>query len=537
MRWRLFHRPKASEIAPEFLDIAEPKLRGQLEKSSGRDLGVAWNASEKSSGERVREFYLWSADLQTRYPLGLLPVGQKRLAKWLLNQGRSQHQHPDAEIIAFLRETAADLPRGIAETYLIMPDWQCRFPRIEELIEQGKLRRWLQDQFPNWRALRKMKMLPFIENAPAGPGVNLLAHFCYPSGLQQGALATKLSLEAAGLPLSCRDVPVGVRTEVLPRHDWLGREIFDTSLIIMSPVPYSEMVYERAGLNRRLGVYRIACWSWELDAIPAEWPGFEGMFDEIWTPTTFVADAMRTRFQLPVFDMPHSIEMPTVETVSRASLNIPDDHFVFLFMFDLCSEMERKNPRGLIRAFRRAFAREQKATLLIKTVRAELEPAAFAELEAAARGANIRIVNELADRQRTFGFLEMSDAYVSLHRSEGFGLTLAEAMLLGKPVIATGYSGNLDFMNAGNSWLVDFELVPVGAGGTIYRSGQWAEPSEMHAAEVMAEMVDNREAAQVRAARGRRDVAEQLSPKAIGARMKARLDQIVVAGKTVMRSS
>lgn len=526
MRWRFFHRPTAGEIAPEFLDISEPKLRAQLEKSCGRDLTAAWKVAAKNSGETVREFYLWSADLQARYPLGQLPVGQKRLAKWLLNQGRSQHTFADAEIIAYLRETAADLPRGIAQTYLIMPDWQRRFPRIAEPGEQQKLLRWLREQFPNWRALKQVKLLPLMEKAPAASGVNLLAHFCYPSGLQQGALAAKASLEAMGIPLSCRDVPVGVRTELLPRHDWLGREIFDTSLIIMSPVPYSETAYERAGLDRRSGVYRIACWSWELDTIPAEWPSFEGLFDEIWTPTTFVADAMRTRFRLPVFDMPHSIEMPAVKTISRASLNVPEDHFLFLFMFDLCSEVERKNPFGLIRAFRRAFAPEQKATLLIKTVRAALEPTAFAELEAAARGANIRVVNELADRGRTFGYLEMADAYVSLHRSEGFGLTLAEAMMLGKPVIATGYSGNLDFMNATNSWLVDYELIPVGAGGAIYRSGHWAEPSEKHAAQMMMEVFHERESAQVRAGCGQRDVAELLSPDTIGTRMKARLDAI-----------
>lgn len=534
MRWPIFRRPADSEIAPEFVDAHDPKLRAQLEKSCGRDLGEAWTLASTASGERVREAYLWSADLQKRYPVGLLPVGQKRMAKWLLKQGRAQHSLGDAEIVAFLRETATELQRGIAETYLITPDWQRRVADGKDLL------RWLREQFPNWRALRKVKRLPgkdSSEESEGERGVNLLAHFCYPSGLQQGALATKASLEAAGIATSCRDVPVGVQTKLLPRREWLGREVYDTSLVIMSPVPYSEHVYERAGLDRRDGVYRIAYWSWELDTIPDEWPTFAGLFDEIWTPTEFVADAMRTRFANPVHALPHSLAIAQVNAVPRADFSLPDNHFVFLFMFDLCSEVERKNPRGLIRAFRLAFARDEKVTLLIKTVRGDFDPEAFAELKTAAEGANIVVVNELTSRERTLGLMATCDAYVSLHRSEGFGLTLAESMLLGKPVIATGYSGNLDFMNAENSWLVDYRLVPVAGKGAIYRSGRWAEPDEEHAAGLMREVFENSPLGRERAARGERDVASQLAPKTVGGRMKMRLDEIALDRRAPLKNS
>ncbi|MDQ6655246.1 MAG: glycosyltransferase [Verrucomicrobiota bacterium] len=522
MAWSFLRGSDTREVAPDFIDFAAPKLRGQLEKSCGRDLQLAWSGSADVSGEPVRAFYLWSADLQARYPLGLLPIGQKRMTKWLLNQGRPQHRFRDEEIIAFVRETAANPARGIAETYLITPEWQLRFPRAESLLS------WLRESFPEWRAVRKLREVELV--APsllrAADGVNMLAHFCYPSGLQQGALAARTALQAAGVAVSCRDVPTGVRTELLPRGDWLGIEVFDISLIVMSPMPYSENCYERAGLMRREGVYRIACWSWELDTIPADWPSFEGLFDEIWTPTTFVADAMRRRYALPVFDMPHALESPQPDKVDRAEFGLREGEFVFFFMFDLCSELERKNPLGLIRAFRRAFADTPEATLLIKTVRADLAPAAFAELERAAAGANVRIVNELATRERALGMIAMCDCYVSLHRAEGFGLTLAEAMMLGKPVIATGYSGNLDFMNAENSRLVDYRLVLVERGGEIYQSGLWAEPSEKHAAALMREVFSGREAAEKRAQRGRAEVTKQLAPAAIGQRMKARIEEI-----------
>jgi glycosyltransferase involved in cell wall biosynthesis len=339
-------------------------------------------------------------------------------------------------------------------------------------------------------------------------------------------LATRAALEAAGLSLSCRDVPVGMETKLTSRLPWLGLELYPITLVIMSPVPYSETCYERAGLHRRPGVCRIAYWSWELDAIPPEWPSFNGLFDEIWTPTTFVAEAMRTRFSLPVFAMPHALVQISPQKISRSKFGIAEDHFVFLFMFDMCSEMNRKNPDGLIRAFRRAFQPDEKATLLIKTVRREFDRAAFAQLEALGAEANVRIIDELSSHERAAGFIAMCDCYVSLHRSEGFGLTMAEAMSLGKPVVTSGYSGNRDFMDPENSWLVDYRLVPVAPGGSIYKAGQWAEPSEEHAAECMREVFDDRAKAETRAQRGAKDVAEKLSVQAVGAQMKARLDVI-----------
>ncbi len=527
---RLFRRARLHELVPDFIDIADARLPQQLEKSIGRALDGVWERSANVSGEPVREYYLRWFDLQARYPLALLPIGQKRWAKWLLNQGRARHHFSDEQIIAHLRESAADINRGIGETYLVTPEWQERFPDIWSAGEQQRLIAWLCEKYPAWRELRKCKALPslarFTPHANRAAGANLLAHFCYPSGLQRGALATRASLAAAGEELSCRDVPVGVATEVSSRLPWLGLEVYPVSFIIMSPVPYSEDCYARAGLHRREGVYRIAYWSWELDMIPAEWPSFDGMFDEIWTPSTFVADAMRTRFSLPVLAMSHALLPAAPEVVTRSQLGIAQDDFVFLFMFDFCSELDRKNPDGLIRAFRRAFGPEEPVTLLLKTVRGDFNPSGSAELQKLAGDSNVRIVDELASHERALGLIQMCDCYVSLHRSEGFGLTLAEAMLLRKPVIATAYSGNRDFMNEGNSWLVDFELVPVAAGGAIYNSGRWAEPSVEHAAALMREVFENRAAARSRAESAARELAEKLSPATVGARMKARLDEI-----------
>ena len=121
------------------------------------------------------------------------------------------------------------------------------------------------------------------------------------------------------------------------------------------------------------------------------------------------------------------------------------------------------------------------------------------------------------NRADLLGFLAASDAYVSLHRAEGFGLPLAEAMLLGKPAVATNYSGNLDFMTPRNSWLVDFRRVALDRGHRPYPAGgTWAEPDLDHAAEQMRHVYRHREDANEVARRGRDELRALLSAAAAG---------------------
>ncbi len=150
------------------------------------------------------------------------------------------------------------------------------------------------------------------------------------------------------------------------------------------------------------------------------------------------------------------------------------------------SIVERKNPLGLIRAFGQAFRSEEPVDLILKTGSAPRHDDQMRELHAAATGANVHILDRIMTSDETLSPIDACDAYVSLHRSEGLGLTMAEAMLLGKPVVATRYSGNLDFMDDGNSRLVDYELVPLGQPLPPYDAiARWAEPSLDHAARLM----------------------------------------------------
>jgi glycosyltransferase involved in cell wall biosynthesis len=356
----------------------------------------------------------------------------------------------------------------------------------------------------------------------------MLGHFCNPSGLQQAALWAKAGLERAGLRTSCRDVPVPRHLLPSDREQWLGLEIFPVTILTQAATPYFESGFERSGLLPREGVYRIAYWNWELEAVPDEWVEVAQLVDEIWSPTQFVARAMRARMGRPVYHMLAGVEVGPVETISRGSLNIPENHFVFLFMFDLHSQIHRKNPEAVFRAFREAFRGDDRATLLIKTTGGDIHSADLAQLRETIRGPNVVVLDKLMTRSQAYGLIAMSDCFVSLHRSEGFGLGLAEAMLMAKPVIATGYSGNLDFMNRTNSLLVDYERVEIKEDRLIYTRGNvWAEPSISHAAACMREVYENPEPARVRAERSKPEIQSLLSLDAAGKRMRTRLEQIV----------
>jgi glycosyltransferase involved in cell wall biosynthesis len=526
MRAQGASRPPAFDPAPLHIDDAS---FAELAAANHLSLGIPRQSSP--SGQRVRDVYLNDPELQRIYPLGLLPAGQLHFLQWLTTHGRVDQSLTDGEILSFLQASAKDEPRSLALTYLLQPAWQQYFP--DALSPSG----WM--EFRSWilGAYGKHLRAPLPQSVPvampdpnAAKGVNILSHFCNPSGLQQAALWTKAALERAGLQTSCRDVPVPRRLIPSDREEWLGLEIFPVTILNHAAEPYFVSGYQRAGLWRREGVYRIAYWNWELEKVPDEWVKVAELVDEIWSPTQFVTEAMRARMPRPVYRMLPGVEVGRVEKVSRASLNIPEDHVVFLFLFDLHSQIHRKNPIAVLRAFQEAFRDDDKTTLIIKTSGGDIHSDDLAKCQEAIRGRNVILLHELMSRARAYGLIDMADCFVSLHRSEGFGLGLAEAMLMGKPVIATAYSGNLDFMNPDNSLLVGYELTEINEDRPIYSRGNfWAEPSIEQAGAYMRQVYERPEEARARAQRVQPEIQRLLSLESAGQRMRARLEQIATS--------
>ena len=255
-------------------------------------------------------------------------------------------------------------------------------------------------------------------------------------------------------------------------------------------------------------------------------PAFDTV-DEVWTATDFIAEAVRAVDAKPVFTIPLPVPVPQYSPgITRARLGLPE-RFTFLFVFDFLSIVERKNPHGLIEAFKKAFAPDEGPVLVLKSINGELRLAELERLRAAVGNRqDVWIVDSYYTEEEKNALLGVCDCYVSLHRSEGLGLTMAEAMALGKPVVATGYSGNLHFMTPENSYLVDYARVPVPRGCEPYpTTASWADPNLDQAAGYFREIFERPDETARRARKGQQDILErhnrETSARAISARVQA----------------
>ncbi|HTW27533.1 MAG TPA: glycosyltransferase family 4 protein [Acetobacteraceae bacterium] len=276
--------------------------------------------------------------------------------------------------------------------------------------------------------------------------------------------------------------------------------------------------------------YAIGFWAWELARLPAEWNTAFAFYDEIWASTRFACEAFRAASPRPVTLMPMAVELPATDpALGRGDFGLPDDAFLFYFGFDFRSYVQRKNPEAALAAFREAFPRgDEKVALVVKTLAGEQHAAELETLLKLAGGDPRVIVRDREYDARALATLvSLCDCFVSLHRSEGFGRGPAEAMLLGKPVIATDYSGNVDFMDAANSLLVDYRLIPVPRDAYPGWLGQeWADPDPSHAAAHMRHLVSDPEFGRRLGEAARRTIRTSHSAAAVGARMLARLQEI-----------
>ena len=271
------------------------------------------------------------------------------------------------------------------------------------------------------------------------------------------------------------------------------------------------------------GRYTIGVWNWELTTFPPEWLTRFQYYDEIWVATDFVRDALAPISPIPVVKIPYAMEPNPVRDarLKRSRFDIPDDQFMFLFMFDFHSVLERKNPAGLIEAFKRAFPNEDDVTLLIKSSHADQKT--VAAMREPANDPRIKVIDTVLTREEVAALYKLSDCYISLHRSEGFGLTLAEAMLAGKPTIGTAYGGNVDFMTPENSYLVNYTLTEIDRDYTPYQKGwSWAHPDVDHAAELMRRVYEKRDEAAEVGRRAHEDIVRLLHPGAVGDQMRQR---------------
>ena len=473
--------------------------------------------------------YSFTPAWQRQHPAALTAFGWAAFASWFVQQ---YGVALTGWLCAFPALSSDNADAQIRTAYWACGAWRERYPQgLTTVAGARALLDWLASpQGPLTNALRaEMGALDLnaVARRLAQPGVNVIGHFCYPSGLRVSVQSLVDGLNAVGVQTTLRDVRTNATDK--PHHaDFGGIECHDITLIHIQPQPLFDRVYALADLaERQPRTYRIAYWYWEFNEIPAAWLELAQRVDEVWVATEFIARALRARLSLPVYTLFPGVRLAPFEPRVRRHFGLDDGHFTFLFAFHMMSVMERKNPLGLIRAFKQSFHTDEPAQLVLKISAGEYYPESLEQLRKAAAGANIKVISALYSPGDMLALIDCCDAYVSLHRSEGLGLTLAEAMLLGKPVIATNYSGNLDFMDGSNSLLVPYEITTIERAIPPYDAGlRWAEPSVEHAARFMRQLYEDPARARALGARARASALRNTSPEAAGARMRERIEAI-----------
>lgn len=262
---------------------------------------------------------------------------------------------------------------------------------------------------------------------------------------------------------------------------------------------------------------KVGYWFWELEYFPPDQAGGFEYVDEVWAATTFMKTAFETVADRPVRLVPLPIHLNSEPTLyTRAALGLPEASFVFLTNFDYFSTFERKNPIGVIEAYLSAFGADDGAVLVVKSINGHRMSLNSERVKGAAQGRrDVIFQDDYVTAAQMRAMIELADCYVSLHRAEGLGLNMSDAIARRTPVIATAYSGNMDFMTAETAALVPFELRQIGEHGGLYPAeGWWAEPDLSTAAEQMRRLFDDRAAGFSLAERAVALVSERFSPVA-----------------------
>jgi glycosyltransferase involved in cell wall biosynthesis len=358
-------------------------------------------------------------------------------------------------------------------------------------------------------------------------GVDLIGYFRAELGVGEAGRLLRMGLGAAAIPTDT--IPcTGTPSRQDHPFEASGVARYDTVILAVNADQFGAVRHEFGGpfFDHR---YVIGQWFWEIEQFPKLYhPAFKWLH-EVWVATDHMRSALTaTNPPVPVQLMPLPLLAPPVDpSIDRSFFGL-DDRFMFLFNFDMFSVVQRKNPAGVIDAFTRAFAPGEGPVLVIKSINGTHRLEELERLRWSCRGrSDIVIIDEYFDAMTSAALTALCDCYVSLHRAEGLGLTMSEAMALGKPVIATAYSGNLDFMTPETARLVPWEPVEIGLGADPYPpDATWAEPDLDVAARHMRDVYDDPTAAADLGRAAQRDLVARFSPEVVGARMKQRLDKI-----------
>ena len=550
--------------APKFVDwLRESRMKEHYLPLAHIDAFAARTGGRSLA--RIFSYFSRSWSLMERWPLALAGVGSLELARVLMANLRHSIEFDLNDVEMFLWTVDVNPQAGVALT-LELPIHTTRHPssrsrrgqdeilrplltrdkRFAVALAQYRRRyRPIEDHaVPSQRTEKDVSVHSYIGSSARriertipvriAPGANVFGYHRSDIGLGQMSRGLVKSLETIGCRTSSIILSNVRMDDDLEPEDFIQKYDRTKGTNIFVSYPHMPVSLLRTVPNDVLEGHRnISYLAWEQRDGSPYWKDIYGEYDQVWALSDFAAESLTSILQRTVHSVPCVVDTNAFPPPANKERQLIDPSlFLFLFIYDANSSTERKNPDAVVEAFRAAFRADDRVRLIIKAGSADRtgNRARLQRLRGAVRSQpNIEIRHADLSRPDLYGLISACDCYVSLHRGEGFGYTCAEAMAYGKPVIATGYSGNMQFMNKDNSYPVRFKEVESNIQeGPFQRGSLWAEPDVKHAAELMRHVYECRDEAAAKGALGRDTVAQQLSPAAIGDRVRQLLSEVPI---------
>lgn len=369
-----------------------------------------------------------------------------------------------------------------------------------------------------------------IENRGSS-SCSLVGYFRSALGIGETARGYAAALASQGVRPNLVDIshlaPVAREEPPVPNNFLDVIPASDVVIFCNNALEHPDVTHQLAFSKEGQSAYVIGIWAWETPDFPEEWLERFEMVDEVWTGSSFIRDSISKKSPVPVIKMPYVVDVPIAEP-DRSKFGLAEDELIVLCAFDFHSFSQRKNPRASIEAFKLAFSSQEKVRLVVKTLNASAQPGDVERLESSVEGHNVTFIHEALTSKDRYALMASCDVFLSLHRAEGFGLGLAEAMAYGKVAIGTGWSGNLDFMNQENSMLIQYKPITLSKSAGPYPVGTvWAEPSVPDAAQQLRKVFNDEALRRRLGTKAQRDIRANFSPESVGKLMADRIERIV----------
>ena len=489
------------------------------------------------------------ADLETAFKIDNL-ADQFVFFQWWNNHGRNEYPRLSWNMWDSLLTTGKTdcpekpaLPRFLATIWLERQDLQSMFS-LDTFEGTAGLVKWWHTHGKNEYDFLNTVDIHFdnevssfyaktdLQTRLLPYGVNVIGFPQGMLGLGEDARLAAIAIETLSVPVVLVNAPMSGPIKRIHSEDRLLSERlrYGINLFCLPPPEIIRLALEGGRNIIESNTYNIGAWPWELPRWPRAFGTADDLVDEIWAQSRYVESVYGQLGRKPVFHMPMVVEIPKPTNPDRKRFGLPEGDFLFYLMFDGNSWLTRKNPLAGVLAFQKAFGSDtERVSLVVKAMNVRTDDPAWQSICKIAdkESSRITVVTENLNRQDSIDFMAACDAYISLHRAEGFGRVIAEAMLLEQPVVTTNFSGNVDFCTKKTSYLVDGELIPLGAKDYLFQEGQyWCDPDIGIAATQLRQLFENPNERTVIAKAGQAMIVNNYSLRAVSSAYKQRIDTV-----------